>query len=96
MDFLQCCKFAEGDSRILMLKMARDRLRAFQKNGPSGDEDEDALCSDIVMKVEQHVKSNGGDKQAAFDLEWENFYKLASLIMARISRAYLNDDGFKK
>ena len=36
MDFLQCCKFAEGDSRILMLKMARYRLRAFQKEGPSG------------------------------------------------------------
>jgi len=27
MDFLQCCKFAEGDSRILMQKMARDRLK---------------------------------------------------------------------
>ena len=23
LDFLQCCKFAEGDSRVLMLKMAR-------------------------------------------------------------------------
>ena len=30
MDFLQCCKFAEGDSRILMQKLARDRYRAFQ------------------------------------------------------------------
>ena len=28
LDFLNCCKFAEGDSRILMQKMARDRLRA--------------------------------------------------------------------
>ena len=27
MDFLQCCKFAEGDSRILMQKMARDRFQ---------------------------------------------------------------------
>jgi acyl-CoA oxidase len=27
-DFLQCCKFAEGDSRILMMKVARDRVRA--------------------------------------------------------------------
>lgn len=32
MDFLQCCKFAEGDSRILMLKMARDRLSVYRKN----------------------------------------------------------------
>lgn len=23
-DFLQCCKFVEGDSRILMQKMVRD------------------------------------------------------------------------
>lgn len=27
-DFLQCCKFAEGDSRILMMKVARDRVKA--------------------------------------------------------------------
>jgi len=31
MDYLQCCKFAEGDSRILMQKMARDRMSAFKK-----------------------------------------------------------------
>mmetsp|Transcript_48242 Transcript_48242/g.86987 ORF Transcript_48242/g.86987 Transcript_48242/m.86987 type:complete len:413 (+) Transcript_48242:100-1338(+) len=31
MDYLQCCKFAEGDSRILMQKMTRDRLQAFSK-----------------------------------------------------------------
>lgn len=28
-DFLQACKFAEGDSRILMQKMARDRYFTF-------------------------------------------------------------------
>jgi acyl-CoA oxidase len=28
LDFLQCCKFAEGDSRILMQKMARDIVRS--------------------------------------------------------------------
>ena len=27
MDFLQCCKFAEGDSRILMQKLARDTMK---------------------------------------------------------------------
>jgi len=30
LDFLQCCKFAEGDSRILMQKLARDRFKRFQ------------------------------------------------------------------
>jgi len=39
MDFLQCCKFAEGDSRILMQKMARDRLRAFAKGKKSNDQE---------------------------------------------------------
>jgi hypothetical protein len=33
MDFLQCCKFAEGDSRILMQKMARDIVRAKRGEG---------------------------------------------------------------
>ena len=27
---LQCCKFAEGDSRILQQKIARDRVAAFR------------------------------------------------------------------
>ena len=30
-DFLQCCKFAEGDSRILMQKLSRDRFRMYQR-----------------------------------------------------------------
>jgi hypothetical protein len=42
MDFLQCCKFAEGDSRILMSKITRDRLKA--KEGPN-DVDENILCT---------------------------------------------------
>ena len=95
MDFLQCCKFAEGDSRILMLKMARDRLRLFQKNGPTGgDEDsqaEDALCADIVDAMAKHMEENGGDKQASFDAEWENVYALAGMIMNRITRNFLNE-----
>ena len=31
-DFLQCCKFAEGDSRILSQKLARDAFNEFVKN----------------------------------------------------------------
>merc|ERR1719454_1016669 len=62
MDFLQCCKFAEGDSRILMQKMARDRLRDFQKNGPNGADAqaaEDALCAEIVEALGMHMKETG-------------------------------------
>jgi acyl-CoA oxidase len=37
MDMLLCCKFAEGDERILMQKMARDRLVSVQQGrGGSG------------------------------------------------------------
>jgi len=39
LDMLLCCKFAEGDERILMQKMARDRLKQAQDDvgsGPSG------------------------------------------------------------
>jgi hypothetical protein len=28
---LLCCKFAEGDSRILQMKLARDRLKKVMK-----------------------------------------------------------------
>ena len=31
MDMLLCCKFAEGDSRILQMKLARDRLKKVMK-----------------------------------------------------------------
>jgi acyl-CoA oxidase len=32
-DMLLCCKFAEGDSRILLLKIARDEMKRIQKGG---------------------------------------------------------------
>ena len=35
LDMLLCCKFAEGDERILMQKMARDRLKTVE-NGMAG------------------------------------------------------------
>ena len=37
-DFLTCCKFAEGDSRVLMQKMSRDRVKLFEKSKPSESE----------------------------------------------------------
>ncbi|KAJ9457412.1 Acyl-coenzyme A oxidase [Diplonema papillatum] len=47
-DFLTCCKFAEGDSRILMQKMARDRVRVFKKKEAGAAEseltEEQVLC----------------------------------------------------
>lgn len=48
LDYLQCCKFAEGDSRILMQKMARDRVKEFQK-GSKGPELEAKLCEAVLQ-----------------------------------------------
>merc|ERR1719253_1097370 len=50
MDYLQCCKFAEGDSRILMQKLVRDRLSQFSKN-PEAPEEEKKACTELGMAV---------------------------------------------
>merc|ERR1712039_1139368 len=52
MDFLQCCKFAEGDSRILMQKMARDRMAIFKK-GQKGNEQEDVICRELAEALQK-------------------------------------------
>jgi acyl-CoA oxidase len=83
LDFLNCCKFAEGDSRILMQKMARDRLRRFAKEPPSdGGGDEARLCASLAKAM----AAGGSDKakQAEiWDDEWINVYALAEAIMQR-------------
>merc|ERR1712196_193644 len=48
LDYLQCCKFAEGDSRILMQKIARDRMTQFKKGPGEGAAAEVALCQEIA------------------------------------------------
>ena len=47
-DFLQCCKFAEGDSRILMQKMARDRMRHFAKDGATAAADSKKIATESI------------------------------------------------
>lgn len=70
LDFLNCCKFAEGDSRILMQKMARDRVREYSK-GIKGTGKIAELCE---------VLHKGGSKK------WnDNFavvYNLAAVIIS--------------
>ena len=39
-----------------------------------------------------HMKETGGDKQSAFDAEWENFYGLAELVMERVTDQFLNEE----
>jgi len=49
MDFITCCKFAEGDSRILMLKMARDRMNLFKKKLEKGGSPDDKCPEEQIV-----------------------------------------------
>eukprot|EP00747_Dinoflagellata_sp_TGD_P189525 gnl/TRDRNA2_/TRDRNA2_49943_c0_seq1.p1 gnl/TRDRNA2_/TRDRNA2_49943_c0~~gnl/TRDRNA2_/TRDRNA2_49943_c0_seq1.p1 ORF type:complete len:482 (-),score=114.70 gnl/TRDRNA2_/TRDRNA2_49943_c0_seq1:78-1472(-) len=52
LDYLQCCKFAEGDTRILMQKITRDRLKAFQKDKTGrATEEEKRLCTSLLKST---------------------------------------------
>mmetsp|Transcript_33010 Transcript_33010/g.77149 ORF Transcript_33010/g.77149 Transcript_33010/m.77149 type:complete len:466 (-) Transcript_33010:234-1631(-) len=76
LDYLQCCKFAEGDSRILMQKIARDRLQEFKKS-QSGSQEEVAAC----MKLGQALMKGG---KKAWNENWTQVYGLADLVLDRI------------
>mmetsp|Transcript_69196 Transcript_69196/g.150573 ORF Transcript_69196/g.150573 Transcript_69196/m.150573 type:complete len:476 (+) Transcript_69196:102-1529(+) len=71
-DYLQCCKFAEGDSRILMQKIARDRLKDFQK-GTEGPVEEATICKDVLAATKR------GDRDDA----QMQAYRLADLVINR-------------
>jgi len=75
MDYLQCCKFAEGDSRILMQKISRDRLQAF-KTKQSGSPEETKAC----MALGQKLMSGG---MAAWNENWRSVYALADMVIER-------------
>lgn len=77
MDYLQCCKFAEGDSRILMQKMARDHLGLFAKKGLAGSEREAAALKDLGMKLKSGGASGWNDN-------WQAVYGLAEMIVDRV------------
>eukprot|EP00933_Yihiella_yeosuensis_P079762 TRINITY_DN93176_c0_g1_i1.p1 TRINITY_DN93176_c0_g1~~TRINITY_DN93176_c0_g1_i1.p1 ORF type:complete len:471 (+),score=96.47 TRINITY_DN93176_c0_g1_i1:78-1490(+) len=80
LDYLQCCKFAEGDSRILMQKMARDRVKAFQK-GFRGTEEEAGFCERITG-------SNGKPAASGPDAHLE-VYGLAEAMVKRIVKDFV-------
>jgi len=88
MDFLQCCKFAEGDSRILMQKMARDRLRSFAKKGDKGGA-EGALTAQLAGSIAASTKKLGS-AQAAWVDNWKQVYSLAALVMKGTTEQYMS------
>ena len=83
-DFLQACKFAEGDSRILSQKMARDLIQALMKGkqpqgmvGPGNSPNPAGVAPDRIAKEKQIIgelveklKPAGKDKKA-FGKIWE-------------------------
>ena len=96
LDFLQCCKFAEGDSRVLMLKMARDRLKRFGQEAKSGaptktgEEAEVALCASLA-KALSGAKGDKAMEAQLWDAEWRTVYELAEATMERTMKQVLSD-----
>lgn len=89
-DMLLTCKFAEGDSRILAQKIARDRLKKLQLDGPvaavaallSSDRREAFVAISLARKL----APAGRDPKklaAVMDASWRQVYELADLVAAR-------------
>jgi alkylation response protein AidB-like acyl-CoA dehydrogenase len=72
MDFLQACKFAEGDSRILCQKLARDRVKSSKQLGSPAERE-------MASELQQVVKQG----PTAWDDNFEKVYDLAWAVVAR-------------
>jgi acyl-CoA oxidase len=92
-DMYLCCKFAEGDSRILQQKLTRDRLKKLQKGGvvagvlqainPMDSESSEAMTA---LMLGQKLAPAGRDRKkmaALMEEHWEEIYTLADQVAAR-------------
>uniref|UniRef100_A0A7S3UYT2 Acyl-CoA dehydrogenase/oxidase C-terminal domain-containing protein n=1 Tax=Aplanochytrium stocchinoi TaxID=215587 RepID=A0A7S3UYT2_9STRA len=75
-DFLQCCKFAEGDSRILSQKMARDTMKAFKSGNPLKDDNVKQACVNLAAGL----ASSKVNPLVAWNEQWKLVYKLAEAV----------------
>ena len=91
-DMLLCCKFAEGDSRILQQKLARDRLKALQRQGLASAASsllsfsDDASETLAALALARKLAPAGRDLtklEAAMDGAWRETYALADLVAER-------------
>ena len=89
-DMLLTCKFAEGDSRILQQKIARDRLKKLQKNGLAaaardlvvGDSTETMAALQLARKLAPAGRDM--NKLAkVMDENWRDIYALADMVCDR-------------
>ena len=83
MDFLQCCKFAEGDSRILMQKLTRDRLKRFAKHPPKAGAAPGADAAELELCTTLGMAMSSGDPAVAWDDSFVTVYALAEAVMSR-------------
>ena len=101
-DFLQCCKFAEGDSRVLMMKMARDRvgaLTAWKKKirGAGAGETaasifasrREAEATAALAEALKAAASRGSSPAEAWDEVSESAYALAAIAIEEIVQKWL-------
>ena len=88
---LLCCKFAEGDSRILSLKLARDRLRRVQKDPAAallgaagfGPEAREARAALVLAAKLAPAGKDPAKLSEALDKHWREVYDLAELVCQR-------------
>mmetsp|Transcript_13721 Transcript_13721/g.39397 ORF Transcript_13721/g.39397 Transcript_13721/m.39397 type:complete len:138 (-) Transcript_13721:219-632(-) len=89
-DMLLCCKFAEGDSRILQQKLTRDRLKALQKGGAAaalsgllGEHRAEVFAAANLARKLQPAGRDVAKLAAAMDEHWREIYDLAEMIAER-------------
>mmetsp|Transcript_20256 Transcript_20256/g.30905 ORF Transcript_20256/g.30905 Transcript_20256/m.30905 type:complete len:552 (-) Transcript_20256:256-1911(-) len=92
-DFLICCKFAEGDSRILMQKMAKDRLKRYQHDHHRAQRNPkiNAICAKLDSSL-RSAELNNDARESIWDDSWQDVYHLAELIMDRTIAEVLLED----
>ena len=87
-DFLTCCKFAEGDSRVLMQKMARDRVKEFAKKEATTDKatwgEETRLCAELAAAVAK-------DPEGGWDERWRDVYRLSDMMIDRTIEEFMQE-----
>ncbi len=89
-DFLQCCKFAEGDSRILLMKVARDRVKAYGRIAAKGGEvpawmsPREAKAVAELAKALQASAAGGKRPAEAWEEHWDKAYATARLAVDNI------------
>ena len=98
-DFFLCCAFAEGDTRILMQKIARDKFKSFKSQSWEITGKSLVLGSEIIKKETQALieltnalnqtnSKNESDSLKAWNDNYDLVYGLARLVCKRhIERA---------